>query len=43
MKILVVGGACYIGSHMLKLLRKNHCDVIVQGKSGHRNVRGHTE
>jgi len=29
MRILVVGGAGYIGSHMVKYLGKKHCDVIV--------------
>ncbi|MBF0282117.1 MAG: UDP-glucose 4-epimerase GalE [Zetaproteobacteria bacterium] len=29
MKVLVVGGAGYIGSHMVKYLGQKHCDVVV--------------
>jgi len=40
MKILVVGGAGYIGSHMVKLLLAQHCDVVTLDNlsSGHRDA-----
>ena len=43
--ILVVGGAGYIGSHMVRLLAKNDCNPIVLDNlvDGHReSVAGHT-
>jgi len=38
--ILVVGGAGYIGSHMVKLLQESDCDVVVLDNlaSGHRDA-----
>lgn len=45
MKILVVGGAGYIGSHMVNLLHRSGCEVVVLDdlSGGHRDAVGHAE